>query len=61
MKEYKCRIVNSDILIVDSDPDGTDVSFQVVRDSEISTAVVLPRKEVKKLVKQLKKFLKEIA
>lgn len=59
MEKYKCRIDNSDILIVDPDPDGSDVTFQVEMESEISTAVVLPRKEVKKLVKQLKKFLKE--
>ena len=57
MEKYKCRIDNSDILIVD--PDGSDVTFQVEMESEISTAVVLPRKKVKKLVKQLKKFLKE--
>lgn len=57
-KEYKCSLLSEDSLIVDSGS-SISVNFYVIDDGLASTGIILGVKEVKKLVKQLKKFLKE--
>lgn len=57
-KEYSCYIMSDDVLNVDTLGAET-VAFYISSDGLASTGIILDAKKVKKLVKQLKKFLKE--
>lgn len=56
-KEYSCSFMSEDVLNV---VEGEEtVTFYISDDGLTSTGIILDAKKVKKLVKQLKKFLKE--
>lgn len=57
-KEYSCSLMSDDVLNVDTTGEGT-VTFYISDDGLASTGIILDAKKVKKLVKQLKNFLKE--
>lgn len=57
-KEYSRSIMSDDVLNVDTS--GTEtVAFYISSDGSASTGIILDAKNVKKLTKQLKNFLKE--